>query len=192
MGGFVVRVAHLCRRPTWLMPVTSGRIKDSSQAHARAKETFGDIRASHPIQRKPLTAGRLAGQGCREMWVLRRVRSLQVSGESGKETGFFMNSLRLRSLTVVLVCVWGLPPLLAQSQSQTSNAQAAPPAGSNQPAKQNTPATPAAPQQAPTPANPFEKVPQSGAGTTTACGSDARRSAGNQAAIRASLKRQAQ
>ncbi len=72
-----------------------------------------------------------------------------------------MNSLRLISLTAVLVCVWGLSPLLAQNQSQTSNAQTAPPAGSNQPSQQNP--TAAAPSPAPQEkkANPFETVPQS-------------------------------
>jgi outer membrane protein insertion porin family len=72
-----------------------------------------------------------------------------------------MNSLRLNSLTAVLVCVWGLPPLLAQSQTQSPNSQAAQQA---QPPKQNPPAagtnpqTPAPPQ--PNKANPFETVPQ--------------------------------
>ena len=74
-----------------------------------------------------------------------------------------MKVFRLISLTAVLVCVSGLPPLLAQSQTQSSNAQAAPPA--NGPAKQTPPAggatspAQAAPQQKQ--ANPFETVPQS-------------------------------
>ncbi len=65
-----------------------------------------------------------------------------------------MNSLRLISLTAVLVCVWGLSPLFAQTQSQTSNTQAAQPAQQNPPAAAPAPAS----QQK---ANPFETVPQS-------------------------------
>jgi len=73
-----------------------------------------------------------------------------------------MKVLRLLSLTAVLVCVPGLRPASAQSQSQPQ-AQSAPPDASQKPAQQK-PAPESAPAQQPTPApkpaNPFETVPQ--------------------------------
>jgi outer membrane protein insertion porin family len=64
-----------------------------------------------------------------------------------------MKVLRLISLTAVLVCVSGLPPLLAQSQTQ-QNKQAPPPA-------QAPPAQQQPPRQQPNTTNPFETVPPS-------------------------------
>lgn len=70
-----------------------------------------------------------------------------------------MNSLRLVSLTAVLVCVWEFPPLLAQSQSQSSNKQAAQPAQNAQ-GQGNNPQTPPAPPPAQQPKPALEAVPQ--------------------------------
>ena len=66
-----------------------------------------------------------------------------------------MKSLRLVSLMGVLVCVWGLPPLLAQTQSQPPQQNKANPFE----AVPKTPTQPPATPQQPGVKSPFEAVP---------------------------------